>query len=98
MPKKAVERNAKLALEKGFTHKESKGRLRKYFDYLFLSHGRGANIRLYGNHVYIFTRDKLVTVIPIPNAYKATLKRAMEKRDLQQEKGVAGIEIQQADA
>jgi len=80
LPKKAVERNAKLALEKGLTHKECTGSLRRYFDYLFLSHKKGANIRLYGNHVYIFTTENLVTVLPLPNAHKKTLKKVMEKR------------------
>ena len=92
LPKKAVDRNVKLALEKGLTHKESKGSLRKYFDYLFLSHGRGANIRLYGNHAYIFTRDTLVTVLPLPNAHKATLKKTMEKRLTQKKRGAASVE------
>ena len=81
LPKKAVERNAMLALEKGLTHQESTGSLRRYFDYLFLSHKRGANIRLYGNHVYIFTSENLVTVLPLPNAHKKTLKKVMDKKN-----------------
>jgi len=80
LPKKAVERNAMLALEKGLTHQESTGSLRRYFDYLFLSHKKGANIRLYGNHVYIFTTENLVTVLQLPNAHKKTLKKVMDKR------------------
>lgn len=80
LPKKAVERSALLALEKGLSHKDCTGSLRRYFDYLFLSHKKGANIRLYGNHVYIFTTENLVTVLPLPNAHKKTLKKVMDKR------------------
>ena len=94
LPKKAVERSVILALEKGLTHKESKGSLRRYYDYLFLSHGCGANIRLYGNHAYIFTRNTLVTVLPLPNAHKATLKKTMEKRLTQKKRGAASVKME----
>ena len=82
LPKKAVERSAMLALQKGLTHKESTGSLKRYFDYLFLSHRKGANIRLYGNHIYIFSRNCLITVLPLPNEHKKSLKKAFEKRTL----------------
>jgi len=81
LPKKAVERNAENALSKGLTREECTGKLQKYFDYLYLSHGIGANIRLYGNHVYIFTHKQLITVLPLPNAHRKLVKKAMLKRD-----------------
>ena len=81
LPKKAVERSATLALQKGLSHKESTGSLKRYFDYLFLSHKKGSNIRLYGNHVYIFTQNSLVTVLPLPNEHKKSLLKAFEKRE-----------------
>ena len=81
LPKKAVKRSAMIALEKGLTHKESTGNLRKYFNYLFLSHGKGTKIRLYGNHTYIFNHKTLITVLPLPNEYKKPLKKAISKRN-----------------
>lgn len=83
LPKKAVDGNVVAAFEYGVTHKEATGRLRKYFEYLFLSQGNvGANIRLYGNNVYIFTRNNmLVTVLPLPNAHKAAVRKIIKRRD-----------------
>jgi len=82
LPKKAVEKNATLALEVGLKHSEATGRLKKYFDYLFLSHRVGANIRIYHNHVYIFTRDsKLVTVLPLPNHHKKAVQKILKRRN-----------------
>ena len=81
LPKKAMERNANKALNEGILHTECTGRLRKYVDYLFLSHGKGGNIRLYGNHVYIFTKtENLITVLPLPNAHKDAVNKALQRR------------------
>ena len=82
LPKKTVEKNAAIALEKGLTHSECTGSLRKYFDYLFLSRENGAGkIRIYTNYVYIFTNENLlITVIPLPQKYQKSVKDALNKR------------------
>ena len=81
IPKKAAERNAANALEKGLKREECTGRLRRYFDFLFLSHRKGGKARIYNNHVYIFTvQDSLITVIPLPNAHKDTVNKLIAKK------------------
>jgi len=81
LPKRAVEKNATLALQEGVCHGETTGRLKKYIDWLFLSHNHGGNIRLYNNHVYIFTvSEKLITVLPLPNIYKKAVHKAMKRK------------------
>jgi hypothetical protein len=80
IPKRSVDKNAEQALTYGVTHKEATGRLKKYFEYLFLSHGIGANIRLYANNVYIFTREKLITVLPLPNAHRNAVKKIVGRK------------------
>ena len=81
LPKKAIEKNALLALDAGITHSESKGRLKKYMDYLYLSHKQGGKLRIYGNHVYIFTnQDNLITVIPLPNEYRNAVSKIMTRK------------------
>ena len=83
LPKKAIERNAAIALRDGVKHAECTGRLRKYVDYLFLSHKKGGKIRLYNNHVYIFTvKEDLITVIPLPNAHRNAVRKAIKRRKL----------------
>jgi hypothetical protein len=81
IPRKAVKKNAEIALEKGVTHKECSGRLKKYVDYLYLSHRRGNNIRLWGDHVYIFTTEKLITVFPIPKMYRNAVHKILSRRE-----------------
>ena len=81
LPKKALERNARKALEKGIRHNECSGKLRKYLDYLFLSHKNGTNIRIYGNHTYIFSDERLVTVLSFPNSYRSALDKAKRRRN-----------------
>ena len=80
LPKKAIERNAKIAFEEGICHNDCTGRLRKYIDYLFLSHGRGANIRIHGNYVYIFSHTRLITVFLLPNVYKNAVSKTIKRK------------------
>ena len=84
LPKKAIERNVKTAFEQGIKHSECTGRLRKYLDYLFLSHKLATNIRLYGDTVYIFQDENLITVFQLPKIYK----KAVNKLSLKKNKGV----------
>jgi len=80
LKKKSKKRSVKIALEKGIKHSECTGRLKSYIDYLFLSHGNGNNIRIYGNHVYIFYDTSLVTVLTLPNEHRAALNKINKKR------------------
>jgi len=64
--KKIANKNAQRAWESGLTHSEAKGSLRRYLDYLYLSHGVASNVRVYHHHVYIFTGTNLTTVFQLP--------------------------------
>lgn len=66
LPKKAVQRMADKALVEGVRHKDTVGALHKWVDGLFLQARNGNNIRLYGNHAFIFHDEILITVINIP--------------------------------
>ena len=82
LPKKTVDRNAKLAFENGVCHSECTGRLKKYVDWLFLSHCIGFNIRLYCNYVYIFGGEgELITVLPFPNIYKNAVNKISQRKN-----------------
>ena len=80
LPKKALDRNARNALDKGISHSECVGSLKKYLDYLYLSHKNGNNIKIYNNHVYIFFVDRLVTVLTLPNTYKDALNKINKRK------------------
>lgn len=68
--KNGVDRVAEMALERGLRHGETKGRLSRYLDSLYLSHGVGNNMRIYSEKVFIFQGNNLITVLPLPNELK----------------------------
>lgn len=82
LPKRLATKKAREALERGITHAETTGSLRKYFDRLYLSHETANNIRVYHNNVYIFSYDTLITVYPLPHSLrKIAMKISREKQD-----------------
>lgn len=84
LPKRLVTRKAQEALERGITHEEATGALRKYYDKLYLEHGKANNIRIYHGMVYIFICDTLITVFPLPQSLQKTaVKIWREKRKRQ---------------
>ena len=81
IPKKAAERNAANALENGLKHTECAGRLKRYFDFLFLSYQKGGKARIHNNHVYIFTiQDTLITVLPLPKEHRDVANKLLAKK------------------
>ena len=68
--KSNAESVAKKALERGLTHSDAKGRLKKYMDGLFLSHRTANNMRIYSQKVFLFRNDILITVLPLPTNLK----------------------------
>jgi len=68
---KGLEHLAQHALEKGISASMVKGKMKKYFDFLYLSHNNVANnIRIFGEFVYIFKGEILITIINLPNEHK----------------------------
>lgn len=73
---------AKRAFKRGITHAETHGNLHRFLDTLYLSQKKGTNMRIYGNAVYVFKEDVLITVINIP-------KNLMEDvKELKKMKGI----------
>lgn len=78
--KNKSERIADIALKRGLRCTETKGRLRKYMDGLFLSHGVGNNSRVYAEKVFIFQGNNLITVLPLPNNLKSLANLITKKK------------------
>lgn len=78
--RKSVERLAKIAYEKGLTHAETAGALNGYLTSLYFYNGTANNIRLYGDKIYIFCNDVLVTVYDTPKRFQGTVNKLMRKR------------------
>ena len=64
--RKAVERMAQKAFDKGIKRSQTKGNLNKWVTGLWSRNKSADNIRLYGDKVYIFCDNVLVTVMQIP--------------------------------
>lgn len=79
LPKKSSKRIAQKALEFGIKHSDSRGKLRRYMDGLFLRHGQGNNNRIYNDSVYIFQGDKLITSFHLDNSL-IPLARKIQKQ------------------
>lgn len=66
-PKKVLEKMAEKAFEKGIKHSDTKGRLNKYIAGLSFKYKQGNNIRIYGQDVFLFHSNTLITVFRVPN-------------------------------
>lgn len=65
--KKSIERIAQKAYNKGIKHESTKGRLNKWITCVYFKNTKANNIRLYGDMLYIFCDNVLVTVFQIPH-------------------------------
>lgn len=65
--KKNAQKVAKRAYRTGITHAETHGNLHRFLDSIYLSQKKGTNMRIYGNAVFVFRGDILITVINIPD-------------------------------
>lgn len=77
--KKALARHAETAFSAGIEHSDVKGLLRKFIDKKYLSHKSANNIRIYGEVIYFFVSDKLVTLYQVPTPLKKYLKLSTDK-------------------
>ena len=74
--RQSVERVALRAFERGVTHKQCTGKLRKYIDKTWMKNKRAPNIRIYGMMVYIFSvEETLITVLHLPNDLKGLVRK-----------------------
>lgn len=73
--KKNALKVAKRAFRTGITHAETHGELHRFLDSIYLSQKKGTNMRIYGNAVYVFKGDVLITVIRIPDNLLTEIKK-----------------------
>ncbi|MDD3029787.1 MAG: hypothetical protein PHS57_05865 [Alphaproteobacteria bacterium] len=69
------------AFDKGITHTQTSGSLKRYLDGLYLRERKANNIRIYGDKVFLFAGETLITVLRLPQKYKKTCDRIREKAE-----------------
>lgn len=79
--KKSISKLVDVAIEKGVSHSMAKGRLRKYFTYLYFKNKAASNIRMYANYVWIYSNVSLITVFPIPKEHIKSVIKLQAKGD-----------------
>lgn len=70
IPRRAVERQAAAALEKGATHGQFTGKFRRYLDGVFLAERSANNMRVHGGVLYIFRDQTLITCWALPADFR----------------------------
>jgi len=78
---KAAGRIAKIVFEKGLTYAETTGPLNRYINSLYMYNETANNIRMYGDKVYIFCGEVLVTVLDLPRKYRTIVNKLIGKRN-----------------
>ncbi len=66
---KAAEQNVKRAFRRGITHSETYDELHSWMSGKFLSYKSASNMRIYRGYLYIFNKDVLITVYPLPEQF-----------------------------
>lgn len=74
LPKSAIQRLADTAFESGHQHKDARGKAKRYLDRLFLLQKSATNLRVYGDFVYVFCDQTLVTVFQLPHNCRGGIK------------------------
>lgn len=66
VPKRAVTRMAEKALAEGRQHSDFSGSFRRYLDATFFRYRTASNMRVYAGHLFIFSKDTLITAWLLP--------------------------------
>lgn len=74
LTKDSFARLAMKAFELGITHADAKGRLRKYMDSLWFKYKSANNVKIYGENLFFFKDNLLITTYQIPHELKKFLK------------------------
>ena len=64
--KRTLDRMMQKALDEGITHADTVGRLNDYITSIWKQYERANNIRIYGENIYLFRFNKLITLYRLP--------------------------------
>lgn len=74
----SLDRLAETAYHTGLKHSETKGKLRKYIDKLWFTNQTANNIKIYGENIFIFSKNLLITVYQLPNDLRKYIKHSQK--------------------
>lgn len=77
--KKTQEKVVKRAFNDGIKHSETKGNLNKWITSQFFKNTNANNMRLYGETLYVFAGDTLITAIPVPSSLRKNMMQMVKR-------------------
>lgn len=69
----ALIKMAEKAYLEGIKHGDTKSSLKKYIDKLWFDYKKANNIRIYGENIFFFSGNILITIYQLPNNLKKHL-------------------------
>lgn len=79
--KSSVIRIAYRAYNRGISHSNTKGDLKKWISGLYLHSGTANNIKIYGDKAFIFHYNELITVLQVPAKFANNLQNYVVQKD-----------------
>jgi len=76
----AARRMAQRAIDEGHTRDAARGALKRYLAQAFM---RDDNLRIYGEHVFVFVKGVLVTVVHLPHEHRRAVAQMKTRRAAQ---------------
>ena len=71
---KVLDKMAEKIFLDGIKHKDTKGKLRRYLTKLWFSYKYCNNVRIYGENIFFFCDNRLITVYQLPNNLRKYVK------------------------
>lgn len=69
-----LDKMAKKAFIEGIQHKELKSKLHKYITKIWFKHRSCNNVRIYGENIFFFSNNILITTYQLPNDLRKYIK------------------------
>ena len=73
-----LDKMAEKAFLEGFSHKDAKGSLKKYITKLWFSYKHSDNVKIYGENIFFFNKNKLITLYQLPHNLRKFIKYSKE--------------------
>lgn len=70
-----LNRMSLIAFEEGIPHSATAGRLNRYITKLYMQERSANATRIFGEHVYIFSGTKLITLFGLPHEFKSVCSK-----------------------